>query len=100
MPWQLTWSSNFSYSIGFGAPAVGRASAIAPIQEHGGGERGDRGAAQTAGRYRLVLSVQAQNLTNRANYVGFSGVMTSQFFQQATAVANPRKIDIGMSFRF
>src|SRR5204863_6366320 len=98
-PWQLTWSSNFSYSIGFGTPAVGRAAAFAAIQEHGGGER-DRGAAQTAGRYRLVFSVQAQNLINRANYVGFSGVMTSQFFQQATAVANPRKIDIGMSFRF
>ena len=57
-------------------------------------------AAQTGGRYRLVLSLHATNLTNRANYVGFSGVMTSQFFQQATAVANPRKIDIGMSFRF
>ena len=94
LPWQLTWASNVSYSIGFGTSAVSRA------QEHGGGERGDRGAAQTAGRYRLVFTLQAQNLTNRANYVGFSGVMTSPFFQQATAVANPRKIDIGMSFRF
>ena len=90
-PWQLTWTSNVSYAIGFGTPAVARA------QEKGGG---DRGAAQTAGRYRLVFTLQAQNLTNRANYVGFSGVMTSPFFQQATAVANPRKIDLGMSFRF
>ena len=64
------------------------------------GNRGDRAAVQTPGRYRLVFMLQAQNLTNRSNYVGFSGVMTSPFFQQATAVANPRKIDIGMSFRF
>ncbi len=91
-PWQLTWASNLSYSIGFGAPAT-----VSRAQE---GNHGDRAAVQTAGRYRLVFTLQAQNLTNRANYVGFSGVMTSPFFQQATAVANPRKIDIGMSFRF
>jgi hypothetical protein len=48
----------------------------------------------------VVFSFSAQNLTNRANLIGFSGVMTSPFFQQATAVANPRKIDFGMSFRF
>jgi hypothetical protein len=64
------------------------------------GNRGDRGAVRTSGRYRLVFTLQAQNLTDRANDVGFSGVMTSPFFQQATAVANPRKIEIGMSFRF
>ena len=94
-PWQLTWSSNLSYSIAFGTPAISR------IQERGGGgDRGDRNAGPTTGRYRLVFTLQAQNLTNRANYVGFSGVMTSPFFEQATAVANPRKIDFGMSFRF
>jgi Carboxypeptidase regulatory-like domain/TonB dependent receptor-like, beta-barrel len=91
-PWQLTWTSAVSYSIGFGTP-----TAVSRMQEHGGS---DRVAAQTGARYRLVLSLHATNLTNRANYVGFSGVMTSPFFQQATAVANPRKIDIGMSFRF
>jgi hypothetical protein len=91
-PWQLTWSSNVSYSLGFGTPAVGR------VQEHGGGERA--AVAQASGRYRLVFTVQVQNLTNRANYTGYSGVMTSQFFRQPTAVMNPRKIDIGMSFRF
>ena len=56
--------------------------------------------ARARDRLRQAAPVQAQNLTNRANYVGFSGVMTSQFFRQPTAVANPRKIDIGMSFRF
>ena len=91
-PWQLTWTSAVSYSLGFGTPAI-----RSRMQEHGGS---DRVAAQTGGRYRLVLSLHATNLTNRANYIGFSGVMTSPFFQQATAVANPRKIDLAMSFRF
>jgi len=44
--------------------------------------------------------VQAQNLTNRNNYAGYSGSMTSYFFGQPTMVINPRKVDIGMQFQF
>jgi hypothetical protein len=51
-------------------------------------------------RYRLQFFVQVQNVTNRANYIGYSGVLTSPFFGQPTRVANPRKVDIGMSFQF
>ena len=86
-PWQCTWSSNFSYSIGLGTR---------PAAE---GAAGSANALPT-GRYRLTFTASVTNLANRANYSGFSGVMTSPFFERATAVANPRKIDIGMNIRF
>jgi hypothetical protein len=44
--------------------------------------------------------VNANNLTNRANLSGFSGVMTSPFFGTATSVIGPRRIEFGMTFGF
>ena len=58
------------------------------------------GTAQADIRYRMVLFVNVNNLTNRSNYRGFSGVMTSPFFRKATAVNNPRRIDFGMNVNF
>jgi hypothetical protein len=57
-------------------------------------------AGDDQGRYRLGLTVQIGNLTNRYNYSGYSGVMTSPFFLQPTAVNNPRKVDILINFAF
>ena len=51
-------------------------------------------------RYRIGFFVQAQNLTNHANYTGYSGVMTSPFFRQATAVTTPRRVEAGLNFGF
>jgi hypothetical protein len=51
-------------------------------------------------RYRLQFFVQAQNLTNEANYVGYSGTLTSSFFGRPTAVSGMRKIDVGFNFGF
>jgi hypothetical protein len=51
-------------------------------------------------RYRVTFAVQAQNLTNHSNYTGFSGVLTSPFFGQPTAVLNPRRIDVSVTFGF
>jgi hypothetical protein len=48
----------------------------------------------------MVLFMNVNNLTNRANYSGFSGVMTSPFFMQARSVNNPRRIDFGMNVNF
>ena len=59
--------------------------------------------AATAGqpaRYRTSLYLNISNLTNHANYAGFSGVMTSPFFRQPTAVSNPRKMDVGLTVAF
>ena len=76
---QITPSLNLAYAISLGAP---------------------RSARDDEGRFRLGFTVQIANLTNRSNYTGYSGVMTSTFFRQATAVQNPRKIDIGVNFTF
>ena len=51
-------------------------------------------------RYRLQLFVNAQNLTNERNFVGYSGTMTSPFFGKPTAVSGMRKIDVGISLNF
>jgi len=51
-------------------------------------------------RYRIILRLDFQNLTNHDNYAGYSGVLTSPFFGQATTVYNPRRIDIGIMFNF
>jgi hypothetical protein len=51
-------------------------------------------------RFRMGIVVNAQNLTNHANYVGYSGTLSSPLFGQPTAVQPMRKIDIGLNFNF
>jgi hypothetical protein len=51
-------------------------------------------------RFRLQFVVQVQNVTNNANYTGYSGVQTSPFFGQPTAVLNTRKVDVGVNLSF
>src|SRR5262249_46444005 len=60
---QATLTANLIYSIGLGAAGGARAQ-----ERPGGGERGDRAAAQASGRYRLVLTLAVNNLTNRPNF--------------------------------
>jgi hypothetical protein len=57
-------------------------------------------AADALPRFRMGIIVNAQNLTNHANYVGYSGTLTSPFFGQPTAVQGMRKIDVGINFNF
>jgi hypothetical protein len=58
------------------------------------------GAAETLPRYLVNWSLNFQNLTNRNNYAGYSGVLTSPFFGQPTNVANPRRLTVSMRFDF
>jgi hypothetical protein len=51
-------------------------------------------------KLRMQFIVQIQNLTNRYNYGGYSGVMTSPFFGVPTLVTNPRRVDMGVQFMF
>jgi len=95
---QVTVNTMFGYLFTFG-----RASAPLPP---GIGVFGQGAAAQVRtvdlgnAKYRLQLFVQAQNLTNARNYLGYSGTLTSPFFGRPTAVSGMRKIDIGMGFSF
>ena len=51
-------------------------------------------------RFRIELYLSGQNLLNRANYVGYSGVITSPFYGQPTNVMNPRRLQMGVRFGF
>ena len=51
-------------------------------------------------RFRMGIIVNAQNLTNHTNYIGYSGTLTSPFFGRPTAVQGMRKIDVGLNFNF
>jgi hypothetical protein len=92
---QVTITGNLTYSIALGAVAGARAQ-----ERPGGGDRGDRGAAQAVGRYRLVITAAVNNLANRPNFSGFSGIQTSPFYLSPTSVTNPRKFDVGIGLRF
>jgi hypothetical protein len=91
LPWRSTLSANVSYTFPLGA---------APV-EGGAGGRGGRGGPRGGGRQKgITLGVSINNLTDRANYSGFSGVMTSQYFMQPTSVSNPRQVDVSLRFNF
>ena len=93
----LTFNMNVSYNWTFGPPPT--APAGIGVIFAGAGAPEVR-TIETPGRYRIGFFVSAQNLTNRRNYIGYSGVMTSPFFRQATAVASTRRVEAGLNFGF
>ena len=98
MPTQYTVNANFGYSFAFG-----RMSAPQPpgFGVFGGGASATvRTIEQSNVRYRLNFFITVQNLTNRANYQGFSGVLTSPFYARATNVSPMRKVGIGTTLSF
>jgi hypothetical protein len=95
MQWNL--SGYFSYAI----PIQKRKTAVpGGIMVTNLNGKVDVNTFTEAARYRLTIVVNAQNLTNAPNYVGYSGVLTSPFFAQPTAVVNPRRITAGLQFNF
>lgn len=90
---QASVRANINYTV-----SLGTVRTAADIQERGGGEQ--RGGAPASGRYRLVFTLAVTNLTNRPNFTGYSGVLTSPTFALPTAVLNPRRVDFGVSLRF
>ena len=91
-----------SYTIGFGQRPAGTTGGqtMIMIGGGGGGMPGGVGSGAANSRFRLEIYAAAQNVTNRRNFVGYSGVLTSPFFGQPTNVMNPRKIEVGMRFGF
>ena len=93
-----TLNLNLGYGWTFGPPAGGPPG----IGVFVGRRRSARGAhVRSAGALpHRRASCSAQNLTNRANYIGYSGVMTSPFFRQPTAVTSTRRVEAGLNFGF
>ena len=96
---QFNVNSNFSYTFPFGKRTVPLPPGIS-ITAVGGDVRVNTVANADAARYRLIFNCSIQNLTNRSNYIGYNGTMTSELFGRPTAVQSPRRIDMGMSFTF
>jgi hypothetical protein len=98
---QVSLNGNISYSFAFGR----RAASTPPptgviITSTGGATVAQTIAVPQAGRFRINVFAQITNLTNRPNYAGYSGVLTSPFFGRPTTVLNPRRVDIGVNFGF
>ena len=97
---QVNVSSYLSYQFTFGKPVTSGPGQGPIAISIGPGNTPTVVQIQQPGRYRVQFFVQGTNLTNRSNYTGYSGVMTSRFFGQPTAVLNPRRVDMGVSFGF
>jgi hypothetical protein len=100
-----------SYAFGFGdrpstggGPMGGGTMIIQRVGPGGPDAGGLLGAIGGGGaenkRVRFELFAAAQNLLNHVNPIGYSGVMTSQFFGQPTAAMPARRIDVGMRIGF
>jgi hypothetical protein len=99
---QVSLNGNFNYSFTFGRTNSGAPpqTGIVLIGGGAGAPTVQSIAVPQQGRFRVGVSVQATNITNRANYVGYSGVMTSRYFGLPRDVANPRRVDISVNFGF
>jgi hypothetical protein len=95
---QWTMNGYFSYGWQFGK-AVQTPGGLR-LGAEGGALTATQGAASTAGRYRLTLNVNVQNLTNHGNLGGYIGTLTSNDFGRPTVVVGTRKIDIGVGISF
>jgi hypothetical protein len=102
--WDL--GGRLSYAWGFGTRAQtggpgGPGGATVVLGGGGGGAMAAGfGGGAADKRFRIEFYLSGQNLLNRANYVGYSGVITSPFFGQPTNVMNPRRLQMGLRFGF
>jgi hypothetical protein len=103
--WDL--SSRLSWGFGFGKLPDNQGPGGPQVRIiRGGSDSGEMLGAigsmpgQRDKRYRTEFFIQATNLFNHANLIGFSGVQTSPFFGQAIAAMPGRRIETGMRFSF
>jgi hypothetical protein len=68
----------------------------------GGGGMGGGGFFGGDGRhkYNLTFAVEANNVFNHTNLLGFSGVLSSPFFGLANRANQPRRITASLRFNF
>jgi hypothetical protein len=52
------------------------------------------------GRYRMAVNVFVNNLTNRTNLMGYSGVLASPFYGRPTMAQGARRIQASMNLQF
>jgi hypothetical protein len=104
-----TWNLNARLSRSFGFGPQRQTDGTPRIRGGGGGPRGGgRGGGgpmmmmmeNSNARFRLEFYLQAFNILNHTNLVGYSGNMRSIYFGQATSASPARRIEVGMNFGF
>jgi hypothetical protein len=95
------WSSEgyISYSLGFGKRTVPVQPGIM-INSTGGGLSVSTMTPQATPRYRINLGANINNLFNRPQYGGFSGIITSPLFLQPTSANGQRRITFNANLSF
>jgi hypothetical protein len=97
---QLSLNGNFNYSFTFGRTNTNAPPQTGIVMIGGAAPVVQSIAVPQQGRYRVGISVNATNITNRANYVGYSGIIGSPYFNKPRDVANPRRFDVSLNFGF
>jgi hypothetical protein len=96
-----TWNMNMfiGYSFTFG-PSI----QLPPGIQFGPGAGGTLTVTTVTrpdqGRYRMGLNVFINNLTNRSNLMGYSGVLTSPFYGKPTSAQGARRIQVSTNLTF
>ncbi|HVZ23448.1 MAG TPA: hypothetical protein VG871_20390, partial [Vicinamibacterales bacterium] len=91
-------SAYFTYAFTLGKRMIASTSGV-QITQVNGLLSASAAAPQATPRYRLLLSVSVQNLTNHANY-SYGGNMSSEFFLKPMNINGTRSIrfNLGVSF--
>jgi hypothetical protein len=98
-PGQWTLNGNFNYTLSFGRKKIALPPGIS-ITSGAGGLVASTTASSDISRYRMSIGVSVFNLTNHANYTGYSGVQISPFFGKPQSVSGMRRVDLSVSFSF
>jgi hypothetical protein len=98
--WDLGGRVSYAWGFGTRPQSGGGGVGTTVVMGGGGGMAGGFGGGAANSRFRIEVYLAGQNLLNRANYVGYSGVLTSPLFGQPTSVMNPRRVQAGLRFGF
>src|SRR4029079_2525005 len=96
---QWNTSAYFGYSFALGKKTMAGPGGVS-ITMVNGAYAANVSGAQSVPRYRLSITANVQNLTNHANYGGYSGVMTSPFFLKPVSANGARRITFSTNVSF
>jgi hypothetical protein len=95
--WTLSMFAGYSFTFG---PSI----QLPPGIQFGPGTGGTLTVTTVSrpdqGRYRMSVNVNVQNLTNRTNLMGYSGVQTSPFYRLPTMAQGARRVQANMNLQF
>jgi hypothetical protein len=104
---QFNLSARLSYGFGWGKPkataaASGPRAVVIRARDDGDvlGQMPMGGAGAGGSRWRTEIYLQAYNVLNHANRVGFTGVEASPFFGRPTSALPARRLESGIRFSF